>query len=255
MKDLINEYITWLKDKISFIQLTGGWSEVTTPFLNHSNDHIQLYVKNNGDGTYKISDNAEILSNLSSLGLKWNEGNSFKELITILNGFGLKYDQKSGEIFTFSTVDTFPRKKHSMIQALLSIDDLHVLSQSKSVSTFSEDVEKYFAIHNIRYVSDIFLPGSRSGFPHKIDFLIPASSNSKERIIKLIISPNKQSIERYLFSMIDTQESRNSVGIAFMNDSNKSVNDNIMSACRQYDIIPFPWSLREDSYYLDLVAA
>jgi hypothetical protein len=44
MKDLIEAYITWLKQKIDYREI-NGYYEVTTPFVNHINDYIQFYLK------------------------------------------------------------------------------------------------------------------------------------------------------------------------------------------------------------------
>lgn len=44
MKDLIESYTEWLKQKINYKEI-NGYFEVTTPFVNHINDQIQFYLK------------------------------------------------------------------------------------------------------------------------------------------------------------------------------------------------------------------
>ncbi len=47
MKGLIDKYVQWIKEGLSFRQI-GDWAEITTPFLNHNNDMISIFVKKNG---------------------------------------------------------------------------------------------------------------------------------------------------------------------------------------------------------------
>jgi hypothetical protein len=44
MKNLIDDYLKWLRQKI-IINPVGEWFEITTPFLNRHNDYIQVYAK------------------------------------------------------------------------------------------------------------------------------------------------------------------------------------------------------------------
>lgn len=44
IKQLIDDYIHWLKKEITFEKI-GEYYEITTPFLNSANDFIQIYVR------------------------------------------------------------------------------------------------------------------------------------------------------------------------------------------------------------------
>ena len=47
IQSLINDYTNWLKSEITFSQI-GEYYEITTPFLDPSNDYLQIYVKQEG---------------------------------------------------------------------------------------------------------------------------------------------------------------------------------------------------------------
>ena len=44
IQSLLDNYINWLKSEITFSQI-GEYYEITTPFLDPSNDYLQIYVK------------------------------------------------------------------------------------------------------------------------------------------------------------------------------------------------------------------
>lgn len=44
IKQLIDDYIHWLKKEITFEKI-GEYYEITTPFLNSANDFIQIYAR------------------------------------------------------------------------------------------------------------------------------------------------------------------------------------------------------------------
>jgi hypothetical protein len=63
MKELIQSYLNWLNQKFS-IQEVNGFFEINTPFVNHVNDYIQIYVKQNENGSYLLTDDGETIYRL-----------------------------------------------------------------------------------------------------------------------------------------------------------------------------------------------
>lgn len=241
MQKLIDSYLAFLKEKFTFKKI-GDWFEVTTPFLNRFNDCIQIYVKNEGDQNILMCDDGETLKNLELSGVDINSERRKKELAIILNGFGVKLE--NGMLAVKATKTNFPIKKHSLIQAILAVDDLFVLAQSKITSFFLEDVKNYLTVHDIRYSPDIILTG-KSTFQHKFDLLIPASKQESERIIKVVNTPKKQNIIPHLFAFEDTLEIRKNSGIVILNDTEQKVKSEISDALSEYGIFEFPWSKRD----------
>lgn len=55
-KTLSEKYLQWLADNIQERKLDNGFIELSFPFLDNDNDHIQLYAKNISNGKYLLSD-------------------------------------------------------------------------------------------------------------------------------------------------------------------------------------------------------
>ena len=242
MKELIEQYINWLKEKITYKEV-NGYFEITTPFLNHINDNIQIYLKKDGNNRIFMTDDGETISNLEMEGLEFNTQSRKKELEVILNGYGIILNK--GQLTSIATTATFPMRKHNMIQAILAIDDLFVLSQPKVESFFLEDVINFLIQNEVRYSSNIILQG-KSTFQHKFDILIHASKKSRERIVKVVNNPKKQNIIAHLFAFEDTKLARDNDGIIILNDIDKIITPDVSQAIQEYGILEFPWSEREN---------
>lgn len=241
--DFIEIYIKWLKEKMSFSNI-GNNIEITTPFLDNHNDHIQIYIKQI-DNKLLLSDDGVTLSELKMAGCDLSTERRKNILNNFLNGMGVKL--QNHEIFIEANEYNFPQKKHSLLQAILSVSDMFMLAQNRVASVFLEDVERFLSINDIRYTHAVQFTG-KSGFQHTFDFVIPASKKMPERLIRAINSPTKEKTESVLFSWNDTKEMRqkDSSMYVFMNDYDKSVKtDNIYSAFLQYGVRSVVWSKRE----------
>ncbi len=241
MKELIDSYVTWLRQKINYKEINGHF-EVTTPFVNHINDQIQFYLKRDDRDRIFMTDDGDTLNNLEMAGVDVSTPARQKELQTILNGFGVML--KGNELITMATIATFPMRKHNFIQAMLSVDDLFIVASPKVESFFLEDVTNFLQQNNIRFSPNIILQG-KSSFQHKFDFLIPASDKAPERIIKAVSSPKKQNIIAHLFAFEDTKLARNNEGIMILNDFEKEVAPEVLQAIEEYGINDFSWKNRE----------
>lgn len=241
MKDLIHSYTEWLKQKINYQEINGHF-EVTTPFINHINDQIQFYLKQDERNRIFFTDDGDTLNNLEMAGVDITTPARQKELQTILNGFGVIL--KGNELTTMATPSTFPMRKHNFIQAMLSVDDLFILASPKVESFFLEDVTNFLQQNNIRFSPNIILQG-KSSFQHKFDFLIPASNKAPERIIKVVANPKKQNIIAQLFAFEDTKKERENEGIVILNDLEKGVSPEVLQAIEEYGIHDYSWHERE----------
>ena len=241
MKDLIQSYVEWLKQKINYKEVNGHY-EITTPFINHLNDYIQIYVKRDANDRILFTDDGETIKNLEMEGLEFSTPGRKKELEVILNGFGIAINDY--ELTTYATAQTFPMRKHNFIQAILAVDDLHVLAQPKVESYFIEDVLNFLDQNSIRYSKNIILQG-KSTFQHKFDILIPASAKANERILKVVVNPKKQNIISHLFGFEDTKLARNNEGIMILNDVDQEIPADVTQAIKEYGIYDIPWTRRE----------
>jgi Domain of unknown function DUF1828/Domain of unknown function DUF1829 len=243
MRDLIESYVSWLKQKINYKEI-NGYFEVTTPFVNHINDYIQFYLKRDANDRILMTDDGDTLNNLEMAGVDFNTPARKKELESVLNGFGVV--MKGNELTSLATPTTFPMKKHNLIQAILAVDDLYILAAPKVESFFLEDVINFLDQNKIRFSRNIILQG-KSSFQHKFDVLIPPSEKAPERILKVVGSPKKQNIIAHLFAFEDTKLARsNNEGIMILNDVENEVAPDVIQAIEEYGILDFSWKRREE---------
>ena len=166
--------------------------EVTTPFLDRHNDFLQVYARRE-QNKIRLTDDGYILSDLQASGLNLNTPKRKAVLATILNGFGAKvHDQ---QLVIEASPNDVGQRLHSLIQAMLAVNDMFVLAQPRVAGIFWEDVRGYLDEHDIRYSSRVKVSG-KSGYDHAIDFLIPKSRHRPERFVQTVNAPTKNSVGR-----------------------------------------------------------
>lgn len=114
-------------------------------------------------------------------------------------------------------------------------------------SLFFEEVDSFFDEHDIRNTPSIMMMG-RSGLSHRFDFVIPASKKMPERIITTLNTPSKQNVQAAIFAWNDVIKTRStqSKGYIVLNDTKKAPNSEILTAIRNYDLVPLSWRQRHD---------
>jgi len=242
VQNLLNNYVSWLRDKTKLRQINQEWVEITTPYLDRHNDYLQIYAKHS-DGGFTLTDGGYILEDLEQNGCVLESQKRKNLLNTTLNGFGVKKNENNLEISASSS--NFHMQKHNLIQAMLSVNDMFYLADSTIEDLFFEDVMKWFDENDIRYTHDIRLTG-KSGYSHSFDFIIPKSRNQPERIVQAINKADKAKAQSFVFAWIDSRESRaaESKSYAFLNNI-KGKRDSIYEALKNYEIIPILWDERE----------
>jgi hypothetical protein len=244
-QQLINSYLVWLKDRLHVEQINGA-CEITTPFLDRHNDRLQIYVKETVAGI-RVTDDGYTLADLESSGMSLDTAPRQEALSTILNSYGVRQDD--GELFVECTVADFPQKKHALVQAMLRVNDMFIASRPKFTSLFIEDVQAFLdRDDDVRYTPKVDFLG-RSGFHHKFDFVIPHSRKAPERVIRAINQPTRDSATSLLFAWTDTKETRkqDSVAYAILNDAEKPLPADVLSAFEHYEVRSILWSRREEA--------
>ena len=242
--DLKERYFSWLKEK-TILQEIGDWVEVTTPFLDRHHDYIQIYVRRSETG-YLLTDDGYTISDLEMSGCQLNTPRRQNLLATTLRGFGVQKDAKSKELYVSASSENFPRRKHSLIQAMLAVNDLFYLASPYVASFFLEDVETWLDSHSIRYSPRVKLTGL-SGLDHHYDFVIPKSKLQPERVLLSLNRPDRANVERTMFAWEDTKKARSRETSAYviLNDTEQTITDNALNALRAYQVNPILWSGRE----------
>ena len=162
-----------------------------------------------------------------------------------LNGFGVQLNE--GRLEVKASRDNFPLKKHNLIQAMLSVNDLFHLAVPIVTSLFFEDVVEWLDLQEIRYTPKVKFTG-KSGYDHVFDFVIPKSRKYPERIVHTINRPNRDTAESLAWAWVETKEVRSpeTMAYAFLNDTEQNIANNVLDALQNYDVKPVLWTRRED---------
>jgi len=251
VRDLMNKYADWVRDRSVLRQVNTEYVEITTPYLDRHNDYLQLYVRRENGG-YLLTDGGEVVDDLRSSGCDLDTKRRQHLLRITLNGFGIQ--QVGDALQVHATASNFALRKHNLVQAMLAVNDMFVLAQPMVASIFLEDVAAWMTLHDVRFIPRVKFTG-KSGYDHFFDFVIPLSRRQPERLVRAISRPNRDTAEAVAFSWIDTREIRadSSRCLAILNDEYGSPTATVLDALKSYEITPVLWSQRE-AYVEELAA-
>jgi len=244
-QQVIAEYLKWIKDNtVTKAVEEGKVCSISTPFLDRHNDHLDIYLLKTNDNL-KLTDNGYTIADLKMSGFEINTPKRESILKTALNGFGVKMNGND-ELYVDANPQNIGQKKHYLLQAILAVNDMFNLAQETVYSLFKEDVELYFKSNDIFFSKDIKLTG-KSGFDHNIDFLIPASKNKPERLIKAINTAKKDTVLSSIMAFNDINQTRETPTKNFVvyNDLEKEVSKDVIGALDNYAVKHIPWSHKE----------
>lgn len=249
---MIKEYTDWLYSSFSAVQV-GEFYELTTPYLDRYNDHLQIYVRQNKNGSYFLTDDGYILNNLNSSGVSIQRSNKRREMLhRIARNFGVTVNNDCLEIQALKS--DYPQKTHMLLQAMLTIDDMFLAEPNQVKNFFAEDVGLYLDSNNIFYSRDFSLIG-KTGSLYVYDYHLQRTQSKPERFCKAINHTNTTSRNLTLFNWIDTKEKRgnDSELILFLNDE-KDISTSDLEAFQSYDVNYILWSQRHNPSNLALLA-
>jgi len=242
IEQLLQNYRAWLRDKTTLRQVNGEWVEITTPYLDRHNDALQIYVRSENGG-YVLTDDSYTIDDLEASGCNLHTEKRQDLLNMALNGFGVKLQDEALEVH--ATAETFPLKKHSLVQAMLAVNDLFYLAKPVVESLFFEDVVAWLDANDIRYTPEVKFTGT-SGYDHLFNFVIPKSRKEPERIMQAISRPTRDTALLFINAWTDTRQTRppESKAYAVLNDIEQPVSSNVIDALRNYQIRPVSWGNR-----------
>lgn len=241
MTDFVTSYLAWLKSQFSCRQ-TDRCTEITTPFLDHHNDQIQIYAVPTVDG-WSLTDAGETLSDLEMSGVRFESAKRKAQLHEVLQGFGVTL--RDGELTVSADTQSQSQQMNNLIQAVLAVNDFFCLAQPSVYQFFTEDVSQWLDEKAIRFSPQVAFSG-KSTLSHHYDFLIPKSKQSPEHLLKVMNTPSRDYAKQVAFSWIDTRETRPTASECFvlLNDA-EGIPSGVLTSLKQYDIVPVPWGERE----------
>jgi hypothetical protein len=241
---LIGDYLRWLRAGLEVSEL-GQCCKIATPFLDRHNDEIEIYVEKS-NGSLLLTDDGYTIRDLAACGMTFSTDKRNAHLTAILNGFGVR--REGDELRVHASIQDFPQKKHSLVQAMLAVNDMFVMSEEHVLSLFKEDVAKFLESHEIPIFPEFKLSG-RSGFDHKFDFGLPKTQRRPQRVLQAINNLTKDQATSFAFAVADVRVIRSEplLAFTFINDVDHPPNDDNLSAIQAYDIQPLRWSRRDDT--------
>lgn len=250
IQNLMDRYARWVRDK-SQLRAVGDSVEITTPFLDRHNDHLQFYVKRS-NGHLMLTDDGGTIEDLRLSGCNLDSPKRHGLLQVTLNGFGVHLEGEA--LTTKATAESFCLKKHNLVQAMLAVNDLFYLATPMVTSLFLEDVTAWLDANAVRYVPSISFVG-KTGYNHRFDFDIPKSKQRPERLLRAINRPDRDAAEAMVMAWVDTKETRpqGSEAYALLNDTEGRIPTAVADALTSYDVLAIPWTHRED--FRDRLAA
>lgn len=250
--DFSKMYIDWLKQNINEYKVNDTTYRFTLPFLDRNNDSVEMYIINNKDGSYLITDDGETIGDLQLGGFNFsNTPRKQKILEAIISAYGVT-KSANDELTVTCTLNDLPMKKHMLAQCMVKVSDMFYLSKSNLQSIFIEDVQRFFDDYKIRYISNICITG-KSKLMASYDFAIPSSEKFPERLIKVVNNMDLSTARNTIFTWNDTKEMRkpNTKLYTFIHNVDKRVSSDAIRALKEYGISPALWTER-DNYINEL---
>lgn len=241
--NFIDTYLAWIRNNSSQVKI-GDYEEITTPFVDSHNDHIQFYITRSVNG-YTLTDDGYTINDLLMCGCDVKSKKRKEMISQLAESLGVSINGESIQVD--ATESDIARKQHVMIQAMLKIGDLFMTSASRIKSLFTEEVEAFFFDNDIRNTPSIMMMG-QSGLSHRFDFVIPASRKMPERVLTTINTPSKQSVQAAIFALNDVAKVRSSKskGYIVLNDGKRSINSDLLAAIDSYNLTPIQWKNRSN---------
>ena len=231
-----------------------------------SRNHIHIYREKDHDTgnfprcdimkakTYTITDDGATIGDLQLGGFDFSGSTRRKMILeSIISAYGVTKTDDD-ELTVNCTDGDLPLKKHMLAQCMIKVSDMFYLSRSNIQAVFLEDVQKFFDLHDVRYIDNICLTGKSKLTTH-YDFAIARSHKSAERFIKVVNNMDLNAARNIIFAWNDTRDMRQHEAklYAFIQNSDKKVSDDAIGALKEYGIKPALWT-EKDKYISELTA-
>lgn len=247
-------YVDWLKQNIEQYRINDYTFRITLPFTDRNNDMVEMYIIDEKDGSFTITDDGTTISDLQLSGFDYSSSDRRKGILqSIISAHGVTKTDND-ELIIKCTMNDIALKKHMLAQCIVKVSDMFTLSRSNVQSLFLEDVQRYLDANEVRYIENICLTGKSKLTTH-FDFAIARSKKSSERLIKVVNNMNLDAARNIIFAWNDTKDMRQKETrlYTFIHNVDKKVSDDALGALREYGIQPALWT-EKDKYISELIA-
>ena len=243
----MNEYFNWLKQSYKYKKMDSS-TEITTPFRNHLNDFIRIYVDFLPYKSIILSDDGLTLNELKMANINTKTKARNRIIQSILNQFNLSL--KDDEIIAHVKNESFAQSKHDLIQGILKIYDLTITSKNNVSSLFYEDVFNFLYEEELAGTAEVSVSGE-SGIKYSIDYILPETKSKPEKLINFAnnLDFNKVTNDVYMYRDVKTNRpSRNNQTpkmFIIANDVDHPINDKARYAAEHENLLILHWSDKE----------
>ncbi|AMY06052.1 DUF1828 domain-containing protein [Staphylococcus condimenti] len=247
IEEKMDEYFKWLKQNYKYKQLDNS-TEITTPFVNHLNDAIRIYLDFLPNKKIRLSDDGLTFNELELFGIDINTKTRRKLIESILNQFALRVEDE--EIIADINNKEFAQAKHNMIQGILKIYDLTLTAKPNVSNLFYEEVYSFLFEEEIVGTNSVSISGE-SGIKYTIDFIVPPTKTKPEVLIDFANNLDFNKITSDSFAFRDVKNSRLSRNNQFpkmnviANDIDNPITERVRQAANYEDIKILNWSDKE----------
>lgn len=237
---LIRSYGKWLSDNTTYTQL-DEWYEVNVPLLDEDNDYTQFYVKP-GKNSVTFSDDCATLRRLESHGMTVTESR-LAVLKDILNQFGI--ERNGDELTLTSDTADFADAKNRFLQAIIKVGDMSMLANPMC----RRILQMTFVCSLMRTTYGMWKALS------SVASLVCCASMTLCCRLRVNRRNDSAHLLRGLpsdsfpvpYSWEDTQAARKTPSelVVFLNDSDRRIDNQLITALEKYNAYPIKWSERE----------
>jgi len=245
---LVDDYFKWLKEKyrLKYIKETV---ELETPFKNHINDLIRIYIDPIENNRFRISDGGHTLNELDMMLIDLNNETRRRIISYTLKQFNLSL---SDEVI-YVDVDkyNFAQRKHDLLQGILKIYDLTMTTKSNVTNLFIEEVMTYLHEHEIYGSYNQSVTGA-SGINYKINLIINPRKNKPEILVDFVNDLNFNMFATDVFKYKDVIHERfHPEGIKpkykiIANDVGNKISEKVLLAAKSERIEILRWSHKDE---------
>ena len=121
--DYAKLYIKWLNENIEQYKVSNNISRITLPFMDKNNDFIDIYIINQKDNTYTLTDDGAILNDLIISGFDIKSKRRNEILKSIIRSYGISISNNN-ELTVNCSIEDLPIKKHLLAQCMIKVNDM-----------------------------------------------------------------------------------------------------------------------------------
>lgn len=245
---LLDDYFNFYQQKYSVKELKTA-SEIVTPFTNHLNDKIALYLEFSPDNKIRLSDDGVTLDELAMMGIDMNSATRQKILKDILKNFQLSLSDDV--IYTIAESPAqFSQRKFNLIQGLLRVYDILFTSRDTVVGVFQEEVFTYFFENEFGGTEKPQLLGA-SGISHSVDYSLGATKNRPQMLFKFLNTPSFTEVaaQKYISDDLKNGLTTPRINVEYIiigNNKKNPIPSKSIEASKDMGIKLIPWSEKKE---------